>query len=275
MATYKQRIVKILRQLRLLQIIDHVLFLINLKNNQTSNKAFIENHPDFQLPSPELAYDAYGHTNWDAYYQTGIEHAQYISNLIKTNINSRSLTIGEWGCGPARILRQIPQFFQDRSVSLYGFDYNNQTILWCQKHIENITFKHNLLTPPLTQSANSFDCLYCVSVFTHLSRKMHFEWIKELSRVVKPDGIIILTTHGDLTKSNLLKQELFSYEHGELVVRDKVEEGKRTFVAYHPPSFVEDELLKGLTVISHIINPIPHNLTQDIWVVRNTNNQNL
>jgi len=56
------------------------------------------------------------------------------------------------------------------------------------------------------------------------------------------------------------------------VVRDKVEEGKRTFVAYHPPSFIREELLKGLTVISHITNPIPQSLSQDIWVVKNTKN---
>jgi hypothetical protein len=83
---------------------------------------------------------------------------------------------------------------------------------------------------------------------------------------------MILTTHGDLAKANLLEHEVQTYDEGKLVVRGKVKEGKRTFVVYHPPSFVRNELLKGLTVISHITNPIPHSLTQDIWVVRNTKN---
>jgi hypothetical protein len=99
---------------------------------------------------------------------------------------------------------------------------------------------------------------------------MHFEWIKDLSRVVKPNGIIIITTHGDLARANLLEQERKVYDQGELVVRDKVQEGKRTFVAYHPPSFVRHQLLKNLQVISHITNPIPRSLTQDIWIARNT-----
>jgi SAM-dependent methyltransferase len=266
----KQYFVNLLRQLRLLQPIDYLRYLLDFRNNQPNNKVFSDTHPDFQLPPPDLAYDAYGHTNWSAYYHTGREHAQYISNLIKNNYSNKILKICEWGCGPARVLRQIPIFFDGWNVSLYGFDYNQRTIQWCQNNIKNITFKHNLLTPPLNQEDNSFDCLYCVSVFTHLSTEMHFAWIKEISRVVKPDGLIIFTTHGELAKTNLLNNELRMFENGELVVRDKVEEGKRTFVAYHPPSFIKEKLLQGLTLISHTRNPIPQSLTQDIWVARNT-----
>lgn len=274
MTSRKQQIVDILRQLRLLQLVDYLRYLVDLKNNRSSNKAFTETHPAFRLPPPALAYDAYGHTNWDAYYRTGKEHAQYISNLIKNNSSNHSLAICEWGCGPARILRHIPEFLEDRTVSLYGFDYNRQTIQWCQDNIGNIVFKQNFLSPPLDQNADSFDCLYCVSVFTHLSREMHFAWMTEISRVVKPDGLIIITTHGELAKKNLLKRELQMFEKGELVIRDKVDEGKRTFVAYHPPSFIREKLFANLAVIAHITNPIPQNLTQDIWVVKNTNNSN-
>ena len=266
----KQYFVNALRQLRLLQLVDYWRYLLDFKSNQLSNKAFSETHPDFQLPPPDLAYDAYGHTNWSAYYHSGKEHAQYISNLIRNNFSNPSLKICEWGCGPARILRQIPQFFEDWNISLYGFDYNQRTIQWCQSNIKGIVFKHNLLIPPLDQDDDSFDCLYCVSVFTHLSKEMHFAWIKEISRVVKPNGVIIFTTHGEPAKANLLSSELRMFDNGELVVRDKVEEGKRTFVAYHPPSFIREELLKGLTVISHITNPIPQSLTQDIWIAKNT-----
>ncbi len=266
----KQFFVNVLRQLRLLRLIDYLRFILDFRANRESNKVFSETHSDFRLPPPDLAYDAYGHTNWATYYHSGKEHAQYISTLIGKYCSNQTLKICEWGCGPARILRQLPQFFEGQSISLHGFDYNQRTIQWCNENIENIVFKHNLLTPPLKQEDDSFDCLFCVSVFTHLSKEMHFSWIKELSRVVKPDGIIIFTTHGGLTKGNLLKKELRKFENGELVVRDKIEEGKRTFVAYHPPSFITEELLIGLTVLSHIENPIPQSLTQDIWIVKNT-----
>ena len=271
----KQEIVNLLRRLYLLQLFDYLRYLFDLKKNQPSNKIFVENNPNFRLPPPVLAYDAYGHTNWNSYYSTGREHAQYISNLIKENVvNKQSITICEWGCGPARILRHIPLFFTDHSIHLYGFDYNPRTIQWCHNNISNITFKHNLLSPPLPQESDAFDCLYCLSVFTHLSHERHFQWIRELSRVVRPNGLIILTTHGDLARANLLSHETQEYDAGKLVVRGMVKEGRRTFVAFHPPSFIRYELLRDFTVISHITNPIPQSLTQDIWVVRNTKSSN-
>ena len=269
MNTRKQQIVDLLRQLRLLSLADYIRYLMDLKNNRVRNKTFIEAHPDFRLPPSELAYDAYGHTNWDAYYCTGIDHAQYISNLIRKNSSINSFAICEWGCGPARILRHLPLFFEGCNLSLYGFDYNPKTIKWCQDNINNIVFNQNFLSPPLNQDADSFDCLYCVSVFTHLSRDMHFAWMKEISRVVKPNGLLIITTHGEPAKAHLLKREQQVFEMGELVIRDKVKEGKRTFVAYQPTSFVREKLLADLVVVEHITNPIPSNLTQDIWVVKN------
>src|SRR5258705_5944440 len=173
MTNRKQIIVNFLRRLYLLQLFDYLRYLLDLKKNQPNNKVFVENNPGFRLPPPNLAYDAYGHTNCDSYYWTGKEHAQYISNLIKRNIVNKDLiTICEWGCGAARILRHIPLFFTGQSINLYGFDYNLRTIQWCNNNIPSIVFKHNLLSPPLAQDSNAFDCLYCLSVFTHLS----YEW---------------------------------------------------------------------------------------------------
>ncbi len=41
---------------------------------------------------------------------------------------------------------------------------------------------------------------------------MHFKGVKELQRVVKPGGLIILTTHGDNFKHILVGDELHQYE---------------------------------------------------------------
>jgi SAM-dependent methyltransferase len=268
----KQLLLSILQKVRLSKLFDYVRYLTNVKKHQANNQIFLKYYPSFQVPPAWLAYRAYGHTNWHDYYQTGKEHASFISDLIEKNSPNTPLAICEWGCGTARILRHVRKFFNDRAVSLYGFDDNPENITWCKDHIEGITFKHSMLTPPLAHEADAFDSLYSVSMLTRLSKQMHFEWIKEISRVVKPNGIIILTTHGDLTKLHLLESEQQAYERGELVVRDTVEDGKRAYVAFHPPTFIRNELLGNFQVISHITNPIPDNLTQDIWVVRNTKN---
>ena len=270
MISTKQKLVYLLRKFHLLQTIDDLRYLVSLKNTWRINKAFIKEQPDFKFPPSFLAYDAYGHTNWPVYYYTGIAHAKYISQLIKDNLENKALAICEWGCGPARILRHMPNFSEDRKFNLYGFDYNSRTIKWCREQIEGITFDCNSTSPPLPCDSNTFDCVYNLSVFTHLSKDMHFQWINELQRIVKPGGLIIITTHGDNFKNNLVENELRDYEKGQIVIRGEIEEGKRCYVAYHPEHFISHELLKnGLEVISHHPGPVLESLPQDVWVIRN------
>ena len=272
MLKYKQTVANFLRRMHLLQLVDHLLCLLDIRRNWRDNKIFVEENPNFRLPPSGLSYDAYAHTNGRAYYRTGKEHAHYFADLIKGQINKREIKICEWGCGPGRVIRHIPQLFADRSVELYGFDYNPRSVEWCNANISNVTFCVNALAPPLPSESNAFDCLYCLSVFTHLSREMHFQWMEELSRVVKPDGLIILTTHGDTSRACLLSSEIRDYDEGNLVVRGGITEGKRCFVAFHPPSFVRNELLGKLAVISHFTES-SQSLMQDVWLVRNSKNQ--
>ena len=42
-----------------------------------------------------------------------------------------------------------------------------------------------------------FDLIYAISVFTHLSAEYQFLWLNELRRILKRNGILILTLHGD------------------------------------------------------------------------------
>ncbi len=266
----KQKFVYGLRKLHLLQLADNVRYLLSIKNTRQENHQFINDHPDFNLPPSFLAYDAYGHTNWPVYYHSGIAHAKYICKLIDENLASQELSICEWGCGPARILRHIRSFLDKSNTQLHGFDYNARSISWCQGNIDDINFMSNSVNPPLPCEDNSFDCLYNLSVFTHLSERMHIDWIRELGRVVKPGGLIIFTTHGDFFKFNLLDDELTEYESGSLVVRGHIKEGKRCFVAYHPPAFIKSELLQnGLEMISHLPGPALEDFPQDVWVIRN------
>jgi hypothetical protein len=110
--------------------------------------------------------------------------------------------------------------------------------------------------PPLDFPYQFFNGIYSVSVFTHLSESMHYAWIPELARVLKPSGILMLTLHGDLYSEKLLPDELVTYQKGALVVRDQVIEGSRFFAVFHPTSFVH-KWLGGFDILAHIQNPLP------------------
>jgi len=141
--------------------------------------------------------------------------------------------ICEWGCGPARLIRHFGAILNDSSINIYGTDYNKKTIEWCKKNIPDVTFQENNLRPPLNFLDNTFDFLYCISVFTHLSKELQLEWLEECFRVLRSDGIFLMSVHGDSCSNNLLDNEKKEYLSHGCVVRSNVKEGQRTFTAYN------------------------------------------
>lgn len=257
-------IANVLRKARLLQYVDWMLYMKNLINNRKVNKEFISTHSDFPVPPAHLAFDAYGSINWKSYFDSGVMHSKVIADILNKEMMTDNIRILEWGCGPGRIIRHLEGALRHNNVEIYGSDYNVESIEWCRDNIKGIKFSINQLQPPFPLEANFLDCLYAISVFTHLSEAMHFEWIKEIRRVVKPNGLIIITTHGDSATDRLLLHEKQLYDSGKLIVRGNVKEGEKWYLAYHPPEFIRDKLLESCDIVSHS-RFLP---TQDIWVAR-------
>ena len=268
MLIIKQKLARFLRDVYLVQFADMLLLAKDIFKNRKSNKSFLNEHPDFIPPPALLSFDAYNYTNWRAYYELGLVHSSLIGELIKKYLTEKEIKICEWGCGPARVIRHLQNLDGYKKIELFGTDYNKRTIAWCNDKIKNIKFINNNLNPPLTFQKNTLDCVYAISIFTHLSEAMHYAWIDELLRVIKPNGILIFTTHGDVSSQRLLPLEKSQYNAGELVVLGKIKEGKKLFTTYHPPQFIREKLLKNCTIVEHLKNSDKYSLNQDIWVVK-------
>lgn len=93
-------------------------------------------------------------------------------------------------------------------------------------------------------------------------------WIDEVVRVVRPSGIAIFTNHGDTCLDRLLPDEQQAYRAGKVVVRGGVSEGSKCFVAYHPPAYVREQLLRDADVVAHLSSPASYQMVQDVWVAR-------
>lgn len=262
---------RLLRKLRLLQFIDSIKLQIRIVQNRKKNKRFLSDYADFSVPPYHLAYDAYNHVNWQTYFDSGKEHARFIASMVNEYVphDGTVKTICEWGCGPGRVIRHLHSYLNYNTVELYGTDYNEETVHWCQNNIQHINFAHNGLEPPLPFDEHHFDCIYAISVFTHLSERMHYAWIRELFRILKPTGIIILTTHGDNFVKFLSVQDKKQYDVGELIVSDGIKEGKKWFHAVHSPIFMKNGLLKDYAIVRHITDQNVTGFEQDVWVVRN------
>jgi SAM-dependent methyltransferase len=264
----KYQLIQFIRSLGMLKSADRVKFYLNRLKNERKNKQFIQDYADFSVPPYELAFDAYNHIDWYEYREGGLLHAQVFADIISEYKEVKeTLSILEWGCGPARLIRHLSQLLNSYSLHLTGTDYNLETIHWCKKNIEDIEWIHNQLMPPLAIKANRFSVIYNFSVFTHLSEEVQIAWVKELWRILQSGGLFICSTHGSnyqylLTK----KEEIEKYNVGELVIQDQYSEGKKWFFAIHPEKFVKDTLLKDFVNVRLYPLAKSANMLQDIWI---------
>ncbi len=268
-ASRKQILVKWLRNNNLLWLADCFRFLADSVRNYKVNRKLQRSLPGFVFPPPTLAYDAYSSVNYPYYFNSGSKAAGSIYKMLEPYLTNDKNLICEWGCGPARIIRHMPKIPSAGQNMFIGTDYNNKTISWCEKNIAEVKFVLNGLNPPFSFPDNYLDCVYCVSVFTHLSGDLHFSWLREILRVLRPGGIFLMTANGDNIRKTQLNDEGRLYDSGQLVVRGKVKEGSRIFLAFHSPVFMRQTFLKGLDILKHDTNPDNYiSSGQDVWIVR-------
>jgi len=260
----------LLRKTYLLAIVEQVRYRLKAWSLRSKSKKFVNQNPDFVLPPTHLAYDAYSSPDWDFYKMSGEGTATFLANDIigkYFDIEKQTLAIYEWGCGPGRVIRHLnPRL--SKTVSVYGSDYNSETIEWCVRNISTVSFSLNHLKPPLVHENSKFDFIYCISVFTHLSETTGLLWIDELYRVLKPTGLLLITTAGNNTyDTELLSNEKKAYEEQGIVVRGKYEEGKKMYLTRHSPTYVRQKLLNKFDVIEHSPAGFPF-IAQDYWLAR-------
>lgn len=263
----KSQISALLRKTGLLFHMDWLRFRFEKARNFKKNREFQKRNPSVVLPPDYLIYESF-RMDYEKYYDQGRSSTKWLVEHLQRHYeithNSRIL---DWGCGPARILRHMPEI-TGRKATFFGTDYNKESIDWCSKNIPNINFSRNNLEARLQYEDDYMDIIYGISIFTHLSEQLHFDWYNELHRVLKPGGIMFLTTQGDNFKVKLLESELAKFNKGELVVRGNVKEGHRTFSAFHPKEFMR-KMFKDVKILEHIEPLVERSsIPQDIWIIR-------
>ncbi|MEM6770202.1 MAG: class I SAM-dependent methyltransferase, partial [Bacteroidota bacterium] len=241
-----------LRAIGLTPLVDRVRYTLMRRKNQEANAAFVANHPEVKLPPDYLMYESF-RLDYQKYFYGGKETAAWLVDLIlkHTVAPEPGFSILDWGCGPGRVVRHLQDLLPIAAV-VHGTDYNPATIAWCKQALPTISFNHNELAAKLPYPDGTFDAIYGISIFTHLSEALHHDWIHELRRVLKPGGLLLLTMQGNNFKAKLSPSELSAFERGELVVRGSVKEGHRTYSAFHPDAYLQN-LFQDFTVLEQII----------------------
>jgi SAM-dependent methyltransferase len=153
-----------------------------------------------RLPDPgaRLISRVAGGPDRAAFFQSGRDSVRELERTLA--IAGRSLdsfeSILDFGCGCGRMLLWM-EHIGARSA-LYGTDIDGEAIAWCRAHIPYATFTVNHADPPLSYPDGEFDLVFNHSVFTHIDERRQDLWLTELQRVTRPDGLLVLSTHGEV-----------------------------------------------------------------------------
>ena len=107
-----------------------------------------------------------------------------------------------------------------------------------------VQISQNELSPPLGYPDQKFDFVYAISVFTHPSAELQTAWLRELRRILKPGGRLLITTQGEGFRDRLTDSQRALFDAGKLVVRYEETSGMNLCGAYHSEADVRRECLQ-------------------------------
>ncbi|MCJ2035232.1 class I SAM-dependent methyltransferase [Methylobacterium sp. J-068] len=103
------------------------------------------------------------------------------------------VSILDWGCGHGRVTRHFIQ--QWRRATVCGTDIDDENISWCRENLLG-RFVTTPLMPPAPYEDASVQGIFGISVMTHLTAEVQAAWLDEIARILKPDGVALITFGG-------------------------------------------------------------------------------
>ena len=209
------------------------------------------------VPRPRYITAVIGSPSVDYFLVSGRDSVDAIVTMLRQNgIEPRALENAlEFGCGVGRILRH---WGEDRPRYLHGTDYNPNLIAWCRRHYPFAAFSVNPLAGPLPYETGTFDFAYAWSVFTHLDEPLCRDWMAELRRVLKPNGLLFTTFHGEFYVDQMSDAERGAFAAGETVVRRGEASGSNVCATFHSRAAVERLAEPYFTIVDARPGTVPY-----------------
>lgn len=144
--------------------------------------------------------------------------------LAAAGLDLRSgLRVLDFGCSSGRVVRVLAAAFPD--VDWHGCDPNAGAIAWAATNLPGVAFARSAEAPPLEYDDESFDAVFAISIWSHLAEGAALAWLAEMRRVLRPGGLLLLTTHGLESIAHAAAHALRSPEHLEQIERRLYEAG--------------------------------------------------
>jgi SAM-dependent methyltransferase len=126
-----------------------------------------------------------------AYDGIGRHSRARIERLLPADWSWEGRRVLDFGCGAGRTLRHFLD--EAEQAEFHGCDIDDASIAWLKENLSPpFHVFQNGESPGLPRPDGFFDLAYALSVFTHLGDHWA-DWLLELRRVLKPDGLLLAT----------------------------------------------------------------------------------
>jgi SAM-dependent methyltransferase len=116
----------------------------------------------------------------------------------------------DFGCSSGRVVRVLAAAYPE--LDWHGCDPIPDAIEWASAHLPGITFARSPARPPLAYPDGRFEVVFAISIWSHFAEGAALEWLREMRRILRPGGRLLITTHGEHTVAHTHREGLRSLE---------------------------------------------------------------
>lgn len=250
--------------------LDSILFRMAKFRNQKTNRLYKFKNPNIILPDDYDLYETY-QLHYQKFMEDGKLAAAEIMEWTLPYLTTIEPEILDWGCGVGRITRHIKE--QNPSAKIYACDIYKHKIDWNKAHYRDIDFSIIAYAPPTHFTAAQFDLIYGISVFTHIDIGSQLHWLKELYRILKPTGILLITTQGEGYHNKLSSAEKKILDKNGCYTQNYPKKGHRMMSTYHLPDHFKEMFGPYFMMKEFYAGKIyPEKMGgQDLWILQKIN----
>ncbi len=247
--------------------LDGILFRMAGLRNRKINRLYRLNHSSIILPEDYDLYETY-QLHYQKFIEDGKLAATEILEWTRPYLPAHEPVILDWGCGVGRITRHIKE--QNTAAIICACDIDEHKIEWNKTHYPDIDFSTISYSPPTGYATAQFDLIYGISVFTHIDIESQHTWIEELNRILKPNGILLITTQGEWYRNRLTGGQNKLLNKNGYYTQHYAKKGHRMMSSFHLPDHFKEMLSPYFMVKEfHEGKMHPEKMGgQDLWILQ-------